>query len=77
MISLGKSIAFTDNQAVIQALQDPKFPLGQYLLVRANWALNEVLSEGWELSFRWTPIHIGVPGNEAVDPLVKGMEPPG
>jgi ribonuclease HI len=73
-----KLVIFSDCQAAIQAVQDPKRSSGQHVLlsvydhVRALRKLQETPTfDTIPVEIRWIPVHVGVPGNETADVEAK------
>lgn len=62
---------FTDNQAAIQAVTNPKITSGQYITQRAIAEMNKTRKAGITPAIQWIPSHIGIQGNEEVDLMAK------
>lgn len=61
-------IIFTDNQAAIQSVANPKHKSGQFAL---KWILDKARQLDTSITIHWIPAHVGVPGNEAADVRAK------
>ncbi len=61
-----------DSQPAIQALKRTKIdPLDKQVKVIIDLAEKLMAVEGIQVTLHWIPSHIGIPGNEEVDTLVK------
>ncbi|EDN04466.1 predicted protein [Histoplasma mississippiense (nom. inval.)] len=66
-----RAAIFTDNQAALKALQNPRRSSGQSILRRIIDALDRVRAQGLQVEFYWIPAHQGIEGNELADNLAK------
>ncbi|EDN02399.1 predicted protein [Histoplasma mississippiense (nom. inval.)] len=66
-----RAAIFTDNQAALKALQNPRRSSGQSILRRIMDTLERVNSQGLQVEFYWIPAHQGIEGNELADKLAK------
>ncbi|KUM55612.1 hypothetical protein ACN42_g11637 [Penicillium freii] len=62
---------FTDNQAALRAIRNPRMPSGQVYLEGCLRLLEWSDNEGIQVELRWIPAHEGIPGNEIADMLAK------
>jgi ribonuclease HI len=57
---------FSDSQAAIQAVQNPRRPSGQYILSAIYRKVRALRVSGLtDIQIHWIPAHVGVAGNEA------------
>jgi ribonuclease HI len=62
---------FTDNQASIISSARPRNQSGQLILTKIHALASVLQKRGCEITLRWIPAHVGVPGNEVADLLAK------
>ena len=64
---------FTDNQAVLRDIMQPRQCSGGYLLRRIVDIIDRIRTYTYatQVSFHWIPAHVGVKGNEAADEAAK------
>jgi ribonuclease HI len=71
-----KTVIFSDYQAAIQAVQNPKRSSGQFVLskiynhVRALRSQTPTVDQ-IPIEIRWIPAHVGVPSNETANVKAK------
>ncbi|OOQ82700.1 reverse transcriptase [Penicillium brasilianum] len=71
-----KIVIFSDCQAAIQAVQNPKRSSGQYVISQIYHHVRTIrsqtpTSDTIPVEIRWIPAHVGVPGNERADVEAK------
>jgi ribonuclease HI len=65
------AVIFTDNQAAIQACQDPRKSSGQYIIKHIVEKIDRLHAAGWSVTIQWIPGHEGAEGNERADDAAK------
>ena len=61
----------TDNQASIQAIEDPRKYSGQCFVIAIVMWITFLRKEGYTVELHWIPAHIGIEGNEIADKAAK------
>jgi len=66
---------FSDSQAAIQRLQNPKSGPGQHLMIKCHSHMHMLKSQGFTTHIHWIPSHKNIIGNEKADTAAqKGAE---
>ena len=66
-----KVIINTDNQASIQAIEDPRTHSGQAFVIAVTKWISVLRRGGYTVELHWIPAHIGLEGNEMADREAK------
>ena len=66
-----KVIINTDNQASIQAIEDPGKHSGQAFVIAVIQWISLLREEGYTIELHWIPAYIGIDGNEIADKEAK------
>ena len=66
-----KVIINTDNQASIQAIEDPRKHSGQAFVIAIIQWISTLRGEGYTVELHWIPAHTGIDGNEMADREAK------
>lgn len=70
-VRLRKVAIFSDSQATLQSIQNPRMVSGQTYIRDCISLYWECVENGIDVVIRWIPGHEGVPGNEAADRTAK------
>jgi ribonuclease HI len=70
-IRWARGIVFSDSQAALKAIQTPREPSGQYIVIQIVQLLSELQLAGIRVDFYWIPAHQGIHGNKTADKAVK------
>ena len=66
---------FSDSQAAIQRLQNPKSGPGQHLMIKCHSHMHMLKSQGFTTHIHWIPSHKNIIENEKADTAAqKGAE---
>jgi ribonuclease HI len=69
--TIKKPVIFSDSQAALKTLRNPRMVSGQEYIRDCVHLLSECTDMGIDVTLRWIPGHEGVPGNEAADRAAK------
>ena len=64
-------IIFTNNQATICTLDNPKHQSGQIIIINIIQTVKLFKSKDIQIKFHWVPAHSGLDGNEKADKAAK------